>query len=98
MASHLALAELYEMNKSTAEAIDQYTQCIQLDPRNASFYARLGHIAFDDKQWDDAASAFQSARALEPQDATNAYYLARIAEERSQWDRSRAAWPRKRMT
>src|SRR5262249_4035295 len=85
VASHLALAELYEIKKSTAEAIEQYQACIQLDPRNPAFYARLGHIYFDSKQWDEAVNAYNSARQLEPQDATNHYYLARIAEERSQW-------------
>src|SRR5258708_3985369 len=85
VASHLALAELYEMKKSTAAAIDQYQQCVKLDPRNPAFYARLGHIYYDTKQWDDAATQFQKAHALEPQDATNHYYLARIAEEHGHW-------------
>ena len=67
-----------------------------MDPRNPSFYARLGHIHFDNKEWDEAASAFQNARALEPQDATNHYYLARIAEERNQWQKP-VAWQNKRM-
>ena len=38
VASHLALAELFEMKKSTAAAIEQYEACIQLDARNPAFF------------------------------------------------------------
>ena len=80
--AHYAKAEEH---LAAAAAIEQYQACSQLDPRNPAFYARLGHLYYDDKQWDDAARQFQSARALETQDPTNYYYLARIAEARDDW-------------
>ena len=85
VASHLALAELYEMTKSTAAAMEQYRACIGIDSRNPAFYSRLGYLQFTSKQWDDAATQFQNARALAPQDTTHHYYLARIAEEHGKW-------------
>lgn len=82
---HLALAEIYESQKSTASAVAEYVACAQVDPHNPLVALRLGHLYYEQGQWDLAYNAFQSARAAQPEDAPVYYWLARVCEERKQW-------------
>jgi tetratricopeptide (TPR) repeat protein len=82
---HLALAELYELQKSTPAAVGEYTEALKLQPHNALLYMRLGRLHYQLRDWDASYSDFQNAKTLEPTDATANYWLARVSEERQQW-------------
>jgi len=64
VASHLALAELYEANHSTAAAQGEYDACTQLDARNPAFYHVWGICILKTRNGTRPASQFESARAL----------------------------------
>jgi tetratricopeptide (TPR) repeat protein len=85
LAPHLALAELYEIEKSTAEAIASYQEAAKLDPRNPVLQFKLGRVAYDTGRWAIAETAFQNVKALTPQDPAVHYWLARTYEERKAW-------------
>ena len=76
LVSHLALADLYEEMKSTAQALGEYRIAMALQPENPLVAMRLGNLYYHDGQWDDAWAAFQTVQKASPQDPTVYYWLA----------------------
>ncbi len=85
LASHLALADLYEQQKSTAAAIAEYVRATEIQAANALILTRLGNLYYRNAQFDEAWDTFQSAEKASPSDPTVHYWLARTAEEKKNW-------------
>ena len=89
LASHLALADLYEEQKSTAAAIAEYMTASQIQA-SPVILVRLGNLYFQDQKWEEASKAFHELAVVSPQDPTAHYWLARGAEEKKNWKEAAA--------
>jgi|GEM_PF-460469 len=90
-APHLAKADIYEQQKSTAAAIAAYQQALELQPKNPLILMHIGHLYYNMGAWDDADREFQAAHDLAPQDPTIYYWIARVAEEQKKWSKASEA-------
>ena len=85
IASHLAIADLYETQKSTAAALAEYRAAAAIQANNPMVLLRMGNLYYHAQQWDEARKAFKSVQALAPKDPAAFYWLARIEEEQRNW-------------
>lgn len=84
-APHLAKAELYEAQASTAAAMSAYLRALSLEPENPQILMRVGQLQYRTGRWEEAQKSFQATRALIPREPSVYYWLARTAEERKDW-------------
>jgi tetratricopeptide (TPR) repeat protein len=72
------LADIYLRGRDRKRAIEQLEAMVRDDPANAEAYLHLGRLAFEEKQFDQAAEYFQKTLIFRP-DIQQAYYvLARV--------------------
>jgi len=69
------LADIYQKQGKTDEAISAYKQAIQVDPINDSYYLNLGNLYFEAGRKEDAEAAYTQAVRLNPTSKTNIYSL-----------------------
>jgi tetratricopeptide (TPR) repeat protein len=72
----MSLAELYINQSRWAEAQAQLVKVISAEPDNFMAYLGLGHLQFEQKQFDKALVLYTKASELNPDHAETYYYLS----------------------
>ncbi|MBK1987338.1 tetratricopeptide repeat protein [Sphaerospermopsis aphanizomenoides BCCUSP55] len=72
---YLSRADAYVEIKEYKQAINDYTQAIKLDPKNASYYSFRGNAYLKLKEYKQAIDDYTQAIKLEPKNAR--YYVGR---------------------
>jgi len=67
--------QAYSKQGDTFQAIDDFSRCIEHDPKNALYYSARGEVYVSDKDYANALEDYNAAIALDP--ASPAFYYAR---------------------
>lgn len=71
-------------------ALSEAKAALRLDPKNATYADNLGQLALHQRNWAQAAKAFQTARVLKPLDWVAATGQALIAMHNNKWSTAAA--------
>lgn len=83
-----ALAQAYEVEKSTPAALAEYMELAKLEPENTALLGHIGEIHAADDRWEEAAEWFDRARRLSPGDPSANHWLALYAEKQGDFDKA----------
>jgi hypothetical protein len=73
-------------------AIEQFRQCVDLNPTSSRAYALLGAAYYQKQQWPGAVSSFLRASELDPSDAKLFYNLGMACEANGMIERAEQAY------
>ena len=83
---HLSQGDIYAEQELWDEAIEEYTQAVELDPKLAKAYNNRGYAYFKKGQWDLAIAELSKAIELDPNHAVAYYNRGYAYLEKGQWD------------
>lgn len=89
---HLRRAQMLEALGQGDAALEGARQALRLDPCAGAAWELTGRVALQQRDWAQARTAWEQARALAPRALDPLLGLARVFFEQQQWEQARACY------
>lgn len=83
-----ALAQAYEIERSTPSALKEYIEIAKLEPDNVALLDHIGEIYVADEKWDEAIEWFEKAKRLQNGDPSANHWLSLYQEKQNDYNRA----------
>jgi tetratricopeptide (TPR) repeat protein len=84
----LMRAAVWHDKKEPARALEDYTEAIRIDPRNAALYCNRGYLLGEQNEFDKAIADFSEAIRLDPHDPIAYLHRGHAWSEQHQYDKA----------
>lgn len=85
---HAYRSDVYLAMQDTVKALYEMNEAIKLDPENYNFYAQLGEIYFEKRNFNESDANFRRMTELDPGNTYGYMGIGRNAKEQKQWDKA----------